>query len=329
MESSSFFGRRGIPWVLLVCSVVLNIVLLVNRTKSAAKPEAAAAAQPAKPAAAPAAPAVAAGPAVEWQQASLALTGTLERTFTGLLGDDLGPQVSQTYARLFVWDVNFRTELSPKDAVDVIYRELGNNEIDIAAARLQVAKKAKTYKAYKFQNPGDKFASWWNEEGTEVPMQLKNTPIKDYQQVTSLVGDGRGHAGMDFKAPVGSEVATPFAGKVLRSNWNWGANGNCIEVEYGDGTLAKFLHLSENKVKPGDTVAAGQVIALSGNTGHSTAPHLHYQLNAAGKDGGGKVLDPVAYHGTARRQLDSSAMAGFKAAVQQMDAQFAPKTAGL
>ena len=157
-----------------------------------------------------------------------------------------------------------------------------------------------------------------------MPMQLKNTPIKDYQQVTSLVGDGRGHAGMDFKAPVGTEIASPLAGKVLRANWNWSGNGNCIEIEYADGTLAKFLHLSENKVKVGESVAAGQVIALSGNTGHSTAPHLHYQLNQ-----GAKVLDPVAYHGTSRRQLDAASLGAFKADVLQLEAKLAPKTAGL
>ncbi|MBM4342997.1 MAG: M23 family metallopeptidase [Deltaproteobacteria bacterium] len=326
MEGESFFGKRSIPWVLLACAVILNVVLLVQRGKTA-KPDDKPAADKAVAAAANPAPKpspAAAGPDVQWQQASLQVNGTLERTFTQALGDELGPQVSQTFARLFVWDLNFRTDLSPKDGVDVLYRELGNAEIDIAAARLQVAKRGKAFRAYKFQNPGDKFASWWNEEGTEVPMVLKATPIKDYQQVTSLVGDGRGHAGMDFKTPVGTEIAAPFGGKVLRANWNWSANGNCLEIEYPDGTLAKFLHLSENKVKAGDTVEAGQVIALSGNTGRSTAPHLHYQLNQ-----GAKVLDPVAYHGTVRRSLAPSAHAAFKAAVQALDAQFAPKTAGL
>ncbi len=326
MESDSYFGKRSIPWVLLACAVILNVVLLVNRSRTAKPEDKPAEAKPvaAAPTAAPAPSPTGTGPAVEWQQASLQVNGTLERTFTQALGDELGPQVSQTYARLFVWDVNFRTDLSPKDGVDVLYRELGNAEIDIAAARLQVAKKGKAFRAYKFQNPGDKFASWWNEEGTEVPMQLKATPIKDYQQVTSLVGDGRGHAGMDFKTPVGTEIVAPFGGKVLRGNWNWTSNGNCLEVEYPDGTLAKFLHLSENKVKAGEVLQAGQLIALTGNTGRSTAPHLHYQLNQ-----GAKVLDPVAYHGTTRRSIDASAQAAFKATVQALDAQFAPKTAGL
>ena len=319
----SVFGKRGVPWVLLGCSVLLNGVLLFNRTPE--EPKAAAPAQP-KPVAAvaPAAPAVPAGPQVEWQQANAQVTGTLERTFAQLLGGELGPQLSQTYARLFVWDVSMRTDLSPKDNVDVIYRELGNNEIDIAAARLHVAKKGKTYRAYKFQAPADKYASWWNEEGVEVPMTLNNSPVKEFQQVTSLVGDGRGHDGMDFKAPVGTEVFAPFAGTVIRANWNHNFNGNCIEVQTADGLLLKFLHLSENKVKPGDVVQPGQLIALVGNTGHSTAAHLHYQINQ-----GAKVLDPVAHHGTTRRQLDAGAMAQFKTVVQTLDAQLAPKTAGL
>lgn len=319
----SVFGKRGVPWVLLGCSVLLNGVLLFNRSGSTPQ-QAEPVQQKPVAAAVPAAPPAPAGPQVEWQQANAQVSGTLEGTFTQLLGAELGPQLSQTYSRLFVWDVSMRTDLSRKDNVDVIYRELGNNEIDIAAARLHVAKKGKTFRAYKFQAPADKFASWWNEEGVEVPMTLNNPPIKEFQQVTSLVGDGRGHDGMDYKAPVGTEVFAPFAGTVTRTNWNFKFNGNCIEVQTADGLLIKFLHLSENKVKPGEAVQPGQLVALVGNTGHSTAPHLHYQINQ-----GAKVLDPVAHHGTTRRQLDAAALAQFKTVVQTLDAQMAPKTAGL
>lgn len=319
----SVFGKRGVPWVLLGCSVILNGVLLVNRHAEPPKVQAQAP-KAATPAPVAQAPQVPAGPQIEWQQASAQVAGTLERTFTQLVGPDLGPQLSQTYARLFVWDVSMRTDLSPKDNVDVIYRDLGNNEIDIAAARLHVAKKAKTFKAYKWQAPGDKFASWWNEEGVEVPMTLKNAPIKEFLQVTSLVGDGRGHAGMDFKAPVGTEVFATYAGTVTRANWNWNANGNCIEIQTADGLLLKYLHLSENKVKAGDTVQPGQLVGLVGNTGRSFGPHLHYQINQ-----GAKVLDPVAHHGTFRRQIDAAALPQFKSVVQTYDAQLAPKTAGL
>lgn len=319
----SLSGKRIVPWSLLGVAVIVNVALLINHNK-AAEPKPAAPPPAAAAVAPPAEPPLPAGPQVEWQQANVRLNSTLERTFVDLLGRGLGAQVSQTFARLVVWDINLRTDLSPNDPIAVIYREVSDNEIDIAAARINVVKTGKVLRAYKFQAPGDAFASWWNQDGVEVPMQLNNSPVKDYQQVTSLVGDGRGHAGMDFKTPVGTPVVAPAGGKVLRSNWNWKYNGNCLEIEYADGTLAKFLHLNENKVKAGDSVEAGQLIALTGNTGHSTAPHLHYQLNQ-----GAKLLDPVAYHGTTRRELAAAAMAQFKPVVEALDGQLTPKTAGL
>jgi murein DD-endopeptidase MepM/ murein hydrolase activator NlpD len=103
---------------------------------------------------------------------------------------------------------------------------------------------------------------------------------------------------MDFKTPVGTAVRSPKAGTVTRTNWNVGANGDCVELRYADGVLAKFLHLQSVGVRVGQRVAAGAIIATSGNTGRSTAPHLHYQL-----DRGERAIDPVDYHGTTRRKL--------------------------
>ena len=121
-----------------------------------------------------------------------------------------------------------------------------------------------------------------------LPLQLKNGPLHDYQQITSLLKDRPTHKGMDFKTPVGTEVVAPFAGTVVRSNWNFGNNGNCIEVQYEDGVLAKFLHLNENKVKPGDnpdervvyTAGGGEVtvVDVQGEVDVYTAPTLDAEL---------------------------------------------------
>jgi murein DD-endopeptidase MepM/ murein hydrolase activator NlpD len=108
----------------------------------------------------------------------------------------------------------------------------------------------------------------------------------------------------------------PRAGRVTRTNWNHAANGNCIEVQYGDGVLAKFLHLNENVVKDGQTLSAGTEIGKTGNTGRSTGPHLHYQLER-----GSTVVDPIDYHGTLRRQLPPDAMPGFEQARKDLAAQ--------
>jgi murein DD-endopeptidase len=120
---------------------------------------------------------------------------------------------------------------------------------------------------------------------------------------------------MDFKVPVGTEVVSPRAGTVVRTNWNFTYNGNAVEVRFNDGTLARFLHLSDTRVQPGQTLAAGAVVGLSGNTGRSTAPHLHYELEK-----GGKTLDPAHYHGTRRRALTASDKARFDAERERLDA---------
>ena len=60
-------------------------------------------------------------------------------------------------------------------------------------------------------------------------------------------------------------------------------------MKFSDGTLAKYLHLEKASVKEGQTVKVGDTVGYVGNTGRSTAPHLHYQLNK-----GSRVLDPVS-----------------------------------
>lgn len=312
-------GKPGVAYALLGVSVLVIVVLLVRKPAAPAPAKPAVAAAKA-PVAAAAVDDTAVVPASEWTVVRTNLTSSPARDF-GRASDD-GDQLSAVYARLFMWCLDLRRDLSPGDAMEVAYRWTEEGDLQIGTARLKSKKLGKEFRAYRFQAPGDDFASYWDQNGEEVPLQLKFGPLKKYDQITSLLKDRPNHKGMDFKTPVGSEVHVPFAGSVLRSNWNHGANGNCIEVQYEDGTLAKFLHLNENRVKPGDKVEADQIIALSGNTGHSTAPHLHYQLNQ-----GDKVVDPVVYHGTTRRTLDAAGQAALQAAARELDALLAPRTA--
>ena len=101
---------------------------------------------------------------------------------------------------------------------------------------------------------------------------------------------------------------------ITRVDWKRQGNGHCVELRFDDGVAAKFLHLSAIRVSRGERVPAGRVLALTGNTGHSTAPHLHYQLNR-----GGQTLDPVDYHGTSRRRLAGAALATFKTELARLD----------
>ncbi|HYB99523.1 MAG TPA: M23 family metallopeptidase [Candidatus Limnocylindrales bacterium] len=328
-------ANNDTPWVLyglLACSLALNVVLLFGGSGSERAdaplfeppPEVPVAGAPAEPADQPREAAGAAADAEqdedepergsgEWSILRGTVEHSLARTFQVEAGE-AGDALSSVYTRLFVWDLDLRRDLQRGDSLTAVWRIGADGFPEIAAASLQSKKLGKAIHAYRWKMPGDTYASYWHPDGSEAALRLKNGPLDHYEQITSLLKDRPTHKGMDFKTPVGTEVRSPRAGTVTRVNWNWNANGNCIEVRFDDGVLAKFLHLSENRVQQGDKVSAGQVIALTGNTGRSTAPHLHYQL-----DRGEKTLDPLQYHGTERRSLTQEQLAAMRRDVAEFE----------
>lgn len=103
--------------------------------------------------------------------------------------------------------------------------------------------------------------------------------------VTSTVGwrrdpiDGttRHHNGIDLAVPVGTSVKAIAAGTVVESGWH-GGYGNLVTIDHGNGMISMYGHNSQLAVRAGDQVQAGQTVALSGSTGRSTGPHLHFEL---------------------------------------------------
>ncbi len=85
------------------------------------------------------------------------------------------------------------------------------------------------------------------------------------------------HNGLDFGIPVGTPVRTTMDGRVVYAGWNGQGYGNLVIVENG-AYRTYYAHLSSVPVSVGQQVNAGTVIGLSGNTGNSTGPHLHYEI---------------------------------------------------
>lgn len=100
------------------------------------------------------------------------------------------------------------------------------------------------------------------------------------------------HRGMDFGVPVGTPILAPGDGVVENAFWDDGGGGNVIFLKHPDGLKTAYLHLSAFKVVKGQAVKAGDVIALSGNTGKSTGPHLHFEVRIP-KPGGDTRLNPL------------------------------------
>ena len=98
------------------------------------------------------------------------------------------------------------------------------------------------------------------------------------------------HKGDDFSAKIGTDVLATANGRVKTSR-KYGSFGNYIEIEHGNGYKTVFGHLNKRFVKVGDIVERGQVIGEVGNTGRSTAPHLHYEVLFRNKQ-----IDPSEYY---------------------------------
>jgi murein DD-endopeptidase MepM/ murein hydrolase activator NlpD len=106
-----------------------------------------------------------------------------------------------------------------------------------------------------------------------------------------ISGKKRAHHGVDFATKVGTKVSAVAAGVVMQSEPR-GSYGELIVIRHTSGWESRYAHLSARKVKTGTRVKAGQLIALSGNSGRSTGPHLHLEIRRSGK-----AIDPLSLSG--------------------------------
>ncbi len=100
---------------------------------------------------------------------------------------------------------------------------------------------------------------------------------------------GRMHEGIDIAVPSGTPVHAAAAGRVVYAGWMEGY-GNIVVLDHGGGLSTAYAHNTSLAVSVGQDVAAGQVISYSGSTGHSTGPHVHFEVRV-----GGVAADPLAY----------------------------------
>ncbi|WP_329615727.1 peptidoglycan DD-metalloendopeptidase family protein [Streptomyces brevispora] len=140
------------------------------------------------------------------------------------------------------------------------------------------------------------------EENGAVPAgQRLAAPLREKVVITSPYGGKRPssaygyHTGIDFGVGIGTSVHAADAGTVTFAGWN-SAYGNRIVLRHaqrgGKSVETTYNHLFSLSVAKGDTVGVGQVIAATGNTGNSTGPHLHFEVEY-----GGQFTDPAPWIG--------------------------------
>lgn len=155
---------------------------------------------------------------------------------------------------------------------------------------------AKTLYGIKIDDPDIYTEGWESErvnayENANIP-QTKTISITNYcmpvkhRVITSNFGYrkrfGRMHRGVDLKASVGDTVRSAFSGKVRITKFDRNGYGFYVVIRHDNGLETVYGHLSKFLIKQNQRVKAGEPIALSGNTGRSTGPHLHFETRYMG-----------------------------------------------
>ncbi len=128
----------------------------------------------------------------------------------------------------------------------------------------------------------------WKREMEHLPMISPVNVVyrlgdgMKFREIHPVLGTPQWHHGQDICTPYGTEVFATGSGKVIKAGWE-GGFGNCIIIDHGYGYRSTYGHLSNIKVTVGMNIKRGDLIGLTGSTGTSSGPHLHYQIDLYGQ----------------------------------------------
>ena len=194
-----------------------------------------------------------------------------------------------TVRDLFKTRIDFRTDLRAGDGFNVVVQNGDINgeavgKVQLEAVQLKI--KGQDYLAFLYSD-----GRFYDQNGNGLTPALLRWPNKIHYPVSSsfnpnrrhpIIGRFTPHNGTDLAAPMGTSVMATGDGVVTRVAYQKYA-GKYLDIDNVGPYTTRFLHLSKILVKKGEHVQRGQIIALSGNTGRTTGPHLHYELHIHGK----------------------------------------------
>ncbi|MFZ4714835.1 MAG: M23 family metallopeptidase [Bacteriovoracaceae bacterium] len=128
-------------------------------------------------------------------------------------------------------------------------------------------------------------------------------PVPTRQKISSEFGrrGGKNHDGIDIPGPIGTEIVASESGKVVYSGSGIRGYGNLTIVSHKDNYFSVYAHASKNLKAKGDKVKRGELIALMGNTGRSSGPHLHFEIRKKSN-----ALNPIAFMSKEKKRIIAS-----------------------
>jgi murein DD-endopeptidase MepM/ murein hydrolase activator NlpD len=231
------------------------------------------------------------------------------------------------FASAFTFDFDFQREIKPGDIFEAAFEQQVNGHGDVVGderlvyASLQTQTKSRAL--YLFRPSGDAQPSWFDGNGSSVVRGLMRTPVEGARITSSfgprmhpVLGYTRIHKGTDFAVPVGTTVYASGDGVVDFVGVH-GGHGNFIRIRHKPDLQTAYAHLSGYLpgIVVGATVRQGQAVGLSGNTGLSSGPHLHYEVIVNGEQ-----VDPMTFQTSNGRILQGEALAAFRKERDRIDA---------
>ncbi|CAK9884824.1 MAG: Murein DD-endopeptidase MepM [Candidatus Erwinia impunctatus] len=217
----------------------------------------------------------------EWK--NTVLKGTVNGSFASSAKEaGLSRNEISAVIKAMQWQMDFRKLRSGDQFSALFSREMldgKSHQSQLLGVRLQSG--GKDYYAIRAED-----GKFYDRAGSGLSKGFMRFPMGRAQRVTSgfnprrvnpVTGRIAPHQGIDFSMPIGTSVLAVGDGEVIVSTRS-GAAGNYIALRHGRQYVTRYMHLKTLLVKPGQKVKRGERIALSGNTGRSTGPHLHYEV---------------------------------------------------
>ena len=189
-------------------------------------------------------------------------------------------------------DVEPDTIAIPLEDMGKVYERIGQ-AMGIEVTAGQQANAESVYNLIVYGDTGGGSGGWF--PGAEVPFIGADgfcSPIgAGWESVVTsefgyrddpFTGETRGHTGMDLAVPTGTPIRAALSGTVTVSQYN-SSYGYYVVIDHGDGLSTLYGHNSRLLAQVGQTVAAGDIVAMSGSTGRSTGPHLHFEVRINGE----------------------------------------------
>lgn len=198
------------------------------------------------------------------------------------------------FADVYAWTIDFSVQVQKGDSFRVLYEKRYRDGAYVGTGDILAAEFINTgtsLQAYAFTNEEDRIA-YYSEEGEALQKQFLKAPL-EFRRITSGFTYGRfdpinnalgPHRAIDYAAPIGTPVMSVGDGVVRFAGWDTRGFGNFVSIHHNDTYTTEYAHLNAIAagVTRGTRVTQGQVIGYVGSTGHSTGPHLHYQIQKNG-----------------------------------------------